>query len=117
MSTFTKVADKSGGLFIKNYPKKYLASFKVWRIVLPATHNIMYVFVCMSWRISYTLYLTVFLFLSMSLSVSVSVSLSLYNRDIGPAVRVFANGPGDLGSIPGLSHTKDFKNGTWYHLA
>ena len=27
---------------------------------------------------------------------------SLY-RDIGPAVRVFANGP---------SHTKDFKNGT-----
>ena len=22
------------------------------------------------------------------------------NRDIGPAVRVFANGPGDLGSIP-----------------
>ena len=22
-------------------------------------------------------------------------------RDIGPAVRVFANGPGDLGSIPG----------------
>ena len=30
------------------------------------------------------------------------------NRDIGPAVRVFANGP---------SHTKDFKNGTWYHLA
>ena len=27
----------------------------------------------------------------------------LLNRDIGPAVRVFANGP---------SHTKDFKNGT-----
>ena len=39
------------------------------------------------------------------------------HRDIGPAVRVFANGPGDLGSIPGRSHTKDFKNGTWYHLA
>ena len=29
--------------------------------------------------------------------------------------RVFANGPGDLGSIPG--DTKDFKNGTWYLLA
>ena len=23
------------------------------------------------------------------------------HRDVGPAVRVFANGPGDLGSIPG----------------
>ena len=33
-----------------------------------------------------------------------------FYRDIGPAVRVFANGPGS-------SHTKDFKNGTWYHLA
>ena len=27
--------------------------------------------------------------------------LAVFNRDIGPAVRVFANGPGDLGSIPG----------------
>ena len=34
--------------------------------------------------------------------------LFTHYRDIGPAVRVFANGP---------SHTKDFKNGTWYHLA
>ena len=25
--------------------------------------------------------------------------------------------PGDLGSIPGRGHTKDFKNGTWYLLA
>ena len=33
-------------------------------------------------------------------------------RDIGPAVRVFANGPGDLGSIPGRVIPKDFKNGT-----
>ena len=32
--------------------------------------------------------------------------------DIGPAVRVFANGPGDLGSIPGRVIPKDFKNGT-----
>ena len=31
------------------------------------------------------------------------------NRDIGPAVRVFANGPG---FNPRSSHTKDFKNGT-----
>ena len=37
--------------------------------------------------------------------------------DIGQAVRVFANGPGDLGSIPGASHTKDSKNGTWCLLA
>ena len=31
------------------------------------------------------------------------------NRDIGPAVRVFANGPGDLGSIPGRVIPKTLK--------
>ena len=36
----------------------------------------------------------------------------VYIPDIGLAVRVFANRPGDLGSIPGQSHTKDSKNGT-----
>ena len=33
----------------------------------------------------------------------------LFNRDIGPAVRVFANGPGDLGSIPGRVIPKTLK--------
>ena len=37
--------------------------------------------------------------------------------DIGIMVRVFANGPGDLGSNTRSSHTKDFKNGTWCLLA
>ena len=32
--------------------------------------------------------------------------------DIGLAVRVFANGPGDLGSIPGRVIPKTLKNGT-----
>ena len=32
-----------------------------------------------------------------------------HNRDIGPAVRVFANGPGDLGSIPGRVIPKTLK--------
>ena len=32
-----------------------------------------------------------------------------YNWDIGPAVRVFANGPGDLGSIPGRVIPKTLK--------
>ena len=32
-----------------------------------------------------------------------------YNRDIGPAVRVFANGPGGLGSIPGQVIPKTLK--------
>ena len=36
---------------------------------------------------------------------------------IGLVGRVFANGPGRLGFNPRLSHTKDLKNGTWYHLA
>ena len=31
------------------------------------------------------------------------------NRDIGPAVRVFANGRGDLGSIPGRVIPKTLK--------
>ena len=31
------------------------------------------------------------------------------NRDIGPAVRMFANGPGDLGSIPGRVIPKTLK--------
>ena len=31
------------------------------------------------------------------------------NRDIGPAIRVFANGPGDLGSIPGRVIPKTLK--------
>ena len=30
--------------------------------------------------------------------------------------RVFANGLGDLGSIPGCVITKGFKNATWYPL-
>ena len=33
----------------------------------------------------------------------------IINRDIGPAVRVFANGPGDLGSIPGRVIPKTLK--------
>ena len=32
-----------------------------------------------------------------------------FNRDIGPAVRVFADGPGDLGSIPGRVIPKTLK--------
>ena len=32
-----------------------------------------------------------------------------HDRDIGPAVRVFANGPGDLGSIPGRVIPKTLK--------
>ena len=38
-----------------------------------------------------------------------------FNRLIGLVGRVFANGLGDQGSIPGR-HTKDFTNGTWYLL-
>ena len=38
-----------------------------------------------------------------------SEQISCFNRDIGPAVRVFANGPGDLGSIPGRVIPKTLK--------
>ena len=33
----------------------------------------------------------------------------LFDENIGPAVRVFANGPGDLGSIPGRVIPKTLK--------
>ena len=39
------------------------------------------------------------------------------NFFIGLVGRVFTNGPGDLGSIPGCFIPKTFKNGTWYLLA
>ena len=38
-----------------------------------------------------------------------TIYLYYFNRDIGPAVRVFANGPGDLGSIPGRVIPKTLK--------
>ena len=44
--------------------------------------------------------------------VSLTIQLNvghMFNRDIGPAVRVFANGPGDLGSIPGRVIPKTLK--------
>ena len=37
------------------------------------------------------------------------IGLYMVNRDIGPAVRVFANGPGGLGSIPGRVIPKTLK--------
>ena len=45
-----------------------------------------------------------------SLSLSIYIYVYIYvDRDIGPAVRVFANGPGDLGSIPGRVIPKTLK--------
>ena len=63
--------------------------------------------------------------LSFSLSLSLSLSSCIHLHDLlsssifslfsslllGPAVRVFANGPGDLGSIPGRVIPKTLK---WY---
>ena len=40
---------------------------------------------------------------------SYQIQIICKNRDIGPAVRVFANGPGDLGSIPGRVIPKTLK--------
>ena len=38
-----------------------------------------------------------------------SLKIFFFQRDIGPAVRVFANGPEDLGSIPGRVIPKTLK--------
>ena len=46
------------------------------------------------------------------------VIITLYIRlSIGLAVRVFANEPGDWGSVPGQVIPKTKKNGTWCLLA
>ena len=55
----------------------------------------------------FSFYLFTF-FLSLSLSLYIYIYIYIY-RDIGPAVRVFANGPGDLGSIPGRVIPKTLK--------
>ena len=46
---------------------------------------------------------------SLSLFLSLFVWVYIYKPDIGLAVRVFANGPGDLGSIPGRVISKTQK--------
>ena len=49
-------------------------------------------------------------FISLSTFIGASFIFTIcLNRDIGPAVRVFANGPGDLGSIPGRVIPKTLK--------
>ena len=51
--------------------------------------------------------------ISFARDITVSIIAFFYRiPDIGIMVRVFANGPGGLGSISRSSHIKDFKNGT-----
>ena len=60
-------------------------------------------FVCMSDQVIFFLYPSTYLFLLLLYIYFLSLCLS------GPAVRVFANGPGDLGSIPGRVIPKTLK--------
>ena len=46
---------------------------------------------------------------SMPKGKEIEYTVLLYSQFIGPAVRVFANGPGDLGSIPGRVIPKTLK--------
>ena len=43
-----------------------------------------------------------------AISIRLYIYIYIYNRLIGLVGRVFANGPGDRGSIRSSSHTKDF---------
>ena len=54
-------------------------------------------------------YSYVYLYLNVIQQKQNVLARSLLDRDIGPAVRVFANGPGDLGSIPGRVIPKTLK--------
>ena len=61
---------------------------------------------------SYTVLSIAFIFHRLFLIAKKEKKQQLYAfiyRDIGPAVRVFANGPGDLGSIPGRVIPKTLK--------
>ena len=53
--------------------------------------------------------ITPIIIVSLGLLLSITRSYIIAYRDIGPAVRVFANGPGDLGSIPGRVIPKTLK--------
>ena len=58
----------------------------------------------------------IILFLETIFSIFWYLYFQISDRFIGLVGRVFANGPGDLGSIPGRVIPKT-KNGTWYLLA
>ena len=55
------------------------------------------------------MYVYIYIYLYIYRYYSVQLNRSFEYRDIGPAVRVFANGPGDLGSIPGRVIPKTLK--------
>ena len=59
------------------------------------------------------IYIYVWIYICISIYIYIYIHLCVIthirNRDIGPAVRVFANGPGDLGSIPGRVIPKTLK--------
>ena len=47
------------------------------------------------------IYIYIYIHLFLSIYIYTHTSIYIYIPDIGLAVRVFGNGPGDLGSIPG----------------
>ena len=53
-----------------------------------------------------TIYVYIYIYMCVCAYIIIII---IINRDIGPAVRVFANGPGDLGSIPGRVIPKTLK--------
>ena len=63
-----------------------------------------YIYIC-------TLYIYIYIYIQTHRHIYIYIYIYIYiiNRDIGPAVRVFANGPGDFGSIPGRVIPKTLK--------
>ena len=56
------------------------------------------------------IYIYIYIYIYKKKNIYIYIYIYIYiNRDIGPAVRVFANGPGDLGSIPGRVIPKTLK--------
>ena len=60
-------------------------------------------------RCQLLLYIYIYIYTHSHTHTHIYIYILYINRDIGPAVRVFANGPGDLGSIPGRVIPKTLK--------
>ena len=59
-----------------------------------------------------SVYIYIYIYIYVCVCVCVCVCVYIQIPDIGLGFRVFANGPGDLGSIPGRVIPKDSKK--WY---
>ena len=64
---------------------------------------------CVCVYIYVSAYVYIYMYIFMCVYIYLCIHMYVYTYICGPAVRVFANGPGDLGSIPGRVIPKTLK--------